>query len=80
MTTPAITSSVSSLSALSARVHGPWQEARSILMFRYTCAERVPLEIKWACSTAGNGEVFTLRKCVAGALFHMLWYVAHGEW
>ena len=59
MTMTVITGSVNSLCALSASMDlGPvvdWRQARLIPLSGYTCVERVPLEIKWACTCAGDG-------------------------
>ena len=36
-----------------------WRKARSVQRSKYTCSERVPLEIKWASTCAGDRDVFT---------------------
>ena len=65
VTMTVITGSVSSLSVLSVAECmdlGPfvvWRKARSVQRSKYTCSERVPLEIKWAKACAGDGDVFT---------------------
>ena len=35
----------------------------------------VPLEIKWACTSAEDGRCLLALKGVVGALFAMVWYV-----
>ena len=82
MTMTMITGSAKSVGALSARVHGPWPfhclANCSTQLSGCTCLQSVPLEIKWACTFAGDGdgEVFTWVKNV----FAMLWYVVCGMW
>ena len=64
VTMTVITGPVSSLCALSGRVHGlrPFhclaKNSIGTTVFKYICS-RVPLEIKWACTFAGDGDVFT---------------------
>ena len=49
-----------------------------IQLSRYTCVKRVPLETKWACTFAGDEEVFTCVKvCRQSTLCHV---VVCGKW
>ena len=55
-----------------------WRETLSIQLSRKTCLERVPLEIKWACTFAGYGEVFTcVKMCRWSTVCHA---VEYGRW
>ena len=41
-----------------------WHKARSVQRSRCTSSERVPLEMKWDCTCAGDRDVFTCVKNV----------------
>ena len=55
-----------------------WRVDRSIQLSRYTFVQRVPLELKWACTFIGDGVMFTCGKmcCWSTALPCCgMWYV-----